>query len=59
MVQALVREYLSTHGYLWNAPGRALRITPAEQASEFTAVSIDHDRYLAEDVLERKAGGSR
>lgn len=59
VVQALVQECLIAHGYLMTAPTRRLRITPAEHGSGLTDVSVNHDRYLAEDVLERKTGGSR
>ena len=59
VVQVLVREHLISHGYLAPSPVGALRITPAERGSGLTDVSINHDRYLAEDVLERKTGGSR
>jgi len=47
VVQAALREYLRERGFL--RPYRPLRITPAPHGSGFTDVSINHDRYFAED----------
>lgn len=47
VVQAALREYLQERGFL--RPYRPLRITPAPRGSGRTDVSIDHDRYFAED----------
>ncbi len=52
-----LREYLRHRGYLGRV--RPLHITPAEEGSGSSDGSVNHDRYLAEDFYERKAGGSR
>ena len=59
VVQALVREHLTSHGYLVAPPTRPLTIPVFDGGNGPTDVSIDHDRYLAEWTLERKAGGPR
>lgn len=59
VVEDVVREYLTSHGYLLVPPFRPLRITPAETGSGLTDVSVNHDRYLTEDVVESKTGRSR
>lgn len=46
LVEVALREYLSQRGYL--ASSRALRITPAENGSGRSDVSVEHDRYLTE-----------
>jgi hypothetical protein len=46
IVQTAVREYLAAYGY--TAPARTLSITPAEQGSGVTDLSLHHDRYFAE-----------
>ena len=48
VVQAAVREYLRERGFLRTY--RPLKITPASRGSGRTDVSIDHDRYFAEDA---------
>ena len=45
IVQTAVREYLDGHGYAES--GRPLTISPAEQGSGVTDVSLHHDRYFA------------
>jgi hypothetical protein len=46
IVQTAVRDYLTAHGYA--TPARTLIITPAEQGSGVTDLSLHHDRYFAE-----------
>jgi len=45
VVQAALRHYLMTRGYL--PPVQPLVITPAKQGSGQHDVSLQHDRYLA------------
>jgi len=47
VVQAALREYLQTRGFLRKY--QPLRITPAPRGSGRSDVSVDHDRYFAED----------
>jgi hypothetical protein len=54
----VARRYLEQHGYVPRRPARPLRITPADQGSGFSDVSVNHDYYLAEGLLERKMGRS-
>lgn len=48
-VLALVREHLTSRGYLVPRLKRPLRITSAEHGSGLTDVGVNHDRYLYED----------
>lgn len=59
VMEAIVREYLTSHGYLMPKTPRRGRISVIEHGSGPRDVSVKHDHYLAEDVWERKAGGSR
>ena len=47
VVQAALREYLQERGFLRKY--RPLRITPAPRGSGRSDVSVEHDRYFAED----------
>lgn len=47
LVQAALREYLAGRGY-FSGDYRPLRITPAQTGSGKSDISIDHDRYFAE-----------
>lgn len=60
VIEGALREYLTLRGYL--GPHRALRITPAACGSGLKDVSVNHDRYLAEDQIrkfKRLSRGSR
>ena len=46
LAEAALRQYLRARGYVPASEYRPLRITPAEQGSGKSGVSIDHDRYL-------------
>jgi hypothetical protein len=46
LVEAALKQYLRTRGYVPTAEYRPLRITPAEQGSGKSDISIEHDRYL-------------
>lgn len=46
IVRTAVREYLDEHGHAESI--RLLTISPAEQGSGVTDVSLHHDRYFAE-----------
>lgn len=46
IVQAALREYLTSRGYL--APLKPFGLTPASRGSGRTDVSVDHDRHLAD-----------
>ena len=59
VVQILVRGYLTSHGYLVRLPTRPLDIPVLEGGSGLADFSADHDRYLAEDLLEGKASSPR
>jgi len=48
VVQAALREYLEHRGYLRRTV-RFLRITPAIKGSGRSDVSLDHDRYFANE----------
>lgn len=58
-IQNVLRDFLGESGYHVTPPTRALRLPPAEPGRGFTDVSVNHDRYLAEAVLERKTGRPR
>jgi hypothetical protein len=45
LVQAALREYLTSRGYL--APDKPFGITPADHGSGRRDVSSEHDRYSA------------
>lgn len=47
VVQAALREYLAGRGYL--PPASPFRIRPAAHGSDRSDVSVDHDRYIAEE----------
>lgn len=47
VVQAALREFLQKRGFLRQA--QPLKITPAPRGSGRTDVSVEHDRYFAED----------
>jgi len=47
VTRAPLREYLTARGYV--PPKQPLRITPAIRGSGFRDISVDHDRYLAEE----------
>lgn len=47
VLQAALREYLRERGFL--RPFRPLKITPAPQGSGLTDVSVNHDKYFAEE----------
>lgn len=49
LADAALREYLASRGYF--APYRPLRITPAPIDGERNDVSIEHDKYLAEEIV--------
>ena len=54
VVGTLLRQHLMAYGYLWESlPFRPLIITPFEEGSGLSDVSINHDHYLAEDLYER------
>ena len=59
VVQVLVCEYLTSHGYLVSLPTRPLDIPVLDGGSGLADFSADHDRYFAEDVLERETSGPR
>lgn len=45
VAQAALREFLAGRGYL--STTRHLRITPTDQGSGASNVSVEHDRYFA------------
>jgi hypothetical protein len=47
VVQAALREYLASRGYI--APAKPFGITPATRGGGRNDVSVDHDRYFAEE----------
>jgi Arc/MetJ-type ribon-helix-helix transcriptional regulator len=47
VVQAALREYLATRGYV--APALRFTLTAAERGSGRSHISVEHDRYLAEE----------
>jgi len=47
IVQAALREYLTARGYL--APPEPFGLTPAARGSGLTTISVEHDRYFAEE----------
>jgi hypothetical protein len=47
VAEAALREFLSQRGYL--ASHRPLYITPAQRGSGHHDISVEHDRYLAEE----------
>ena len=49
LIEAALREYLAGRGYF--APFRPLRITPAPVGSGLHDISVEHDKYLAEDPI--------
>jgi hypothetical protein len=49
VMQAALREYLRERGFL--RPYRPLKITPVPRGSGRSDVSVDHDRYFAEDEV--------
>ena len=53
-IEAVLRDYLIATGYLLDQrPFRPLRITPAPDGSGLHDVSINHDKYLAEDIAKK------
>ena len=47
VVQVALRQYLAIRGYL--PPAQPLVITPAKHGSGQQNISVDHDRYLANE----------
>ena len=48
-VQAALREYLTKRGFLASDAERPFVITPVEKGSGVNDVSVNHDRYFAEE----------
>jgi hypothetical protein len=46
LVDAALRQYLRVRGYVAASDYRPLRLTPDEDGSGRTDVSVEHDRYL-------------
>ena len=63
LAEAALREYLAGRGYLLSGrplpPYRPFRITPLPPDDGPTDMSVNHDRYLADLIEERKLGGPR
>lgn len=53
VIQAALREYLGSRGFLSPLQERPFYITPAEEGSGSSDVSLHHDRYFSGDTEER------
>lgn len=50
IVQAALREYLGRRGFSSDPPFRPFGITPAEEDSGASDISVSHDKYFAESI---------